>query len=143
MLQALEKHYDFLDDVLRPPPVGPLADALAAIDAKEAAAPLARHLNDPANTPDDVMRAARALAKLASAEQTEELITFFSLYRATADRSELVGAVVFTAKALLRVGGADEKRQVMRAAEDPLTHPEVKQALVPLLLQTADTRRDG
>jgi outer membrane protein assembly factor BamB len=129
MLEALGRQYDFLSDVLRPPPVGPLADALSAIDEKRAAPLLAKHLNDPANTPDDIERAARALAKLAGADEAEELRTFFALYRATADQKELVNAVLSVAEALLRVGGDDAARIVRRAAEDPLTHPDVKRGL--------------
>ena len=37
MLKALARRYDFLDDVLRPPPVGPLAEALANLGEKRAA----------------------------------------------------------------------------------------------------------
>jgi outer membrane protein assembly factor BamB len=132
-LKALADHYDFLDDVLRPPPVGPLADALAAMGAKEAAPLLARHLNDPANTPDDVERAARALAQIATPKELDELRTFFSLYRATADQQELVNAVISAARALLAVGGDAERQLVERAAEDPLTHPDVKRGLLPLV----------
>jgi outer membrane protein assembly factor BamB len=133
MLEALNRQYDFLSDVLRPPPVGPLADALLALNERRAAPLLAKHLNDPANTPDDIERAARALAKLGSADEAEELRTFFALYRATADQKELVNAVLSVAEALLRVGGADGERAVRRAAEDPLTHPEVKRGIANLL----------
>ena len=34
MLEALRRHYDFLSDVLRSPPVGPIADALSAMGEK-------------------------------------------------------------------------------------------------------------
>jgi outer membrane protein assembly factor BamB len=133
MLEALARQYDFLSDVLRPPPVGPLADALAAMNEERAAPLLASHLNDPANTPDDIERAARALAKLATTDEAEELRTFFALYRATADQRELVNAVLSVAEALLRVGGEDGARAVRRAAEDPLTHPEVKKGIAQLI----------
>ena len=139
MLAALEQHYDFLSEVLRPPPVGPIADALAAMNEKRAAPLLAKHLNDPANTADDVERAARALAKLATAGEVEELKTFFALYRATADQKELVNAVLSSAEALLRIGGEDANRIVRRAAEDPLTNPEVKAGLSNLLPPPAKT----
>ena len=133
MIAALAKHYDFLSDVLRPPPVGPMADALAAMDDKRAAPLLARHLNDPANTPDDIQRAARALEKLATPAQVEDLKTFFALYRATADRPELVSAVLSVARALMRVGGEEAKSMVARAASDPLTHPDIKAGLAALV----------
>lgn len=137
MLESLARHYDFLDDVLRPPPVGPLADALAAIGDKRAAPLLAAHLNDPANSPDDTERAARALAKLATAAEADELKTFFALYRATADQKELVNAVLSVAEALVRVGGEEAKRIVQRAVDDPMTHPQVKAGLTNLLPATA------
>jgi outer membrane protein assembly factor BamB len=132
MLDALARHYDFLSDVLRPPPVGPLADALAAMNEGRAAPLLARHLNDPANTPDDIERAARALTKLATAKELDELKTFFALYRATADEEALVRAVLSTAAALIRIGGNDGQAIIERAAEDPLTHPDVKRGLAEL-----------
>lgn len=132
MLEALGKHYDFLSDVLRSPPVGPLADALAAMNETRAAGPLAHHLNDAANTPNDIERAARALAKLATSAEAGELKTFFALYRATADEKELVNAVLSVAQALLRVAGEDGKQLVAEAAKDPLTHPDVKAGLANL-----------
>lgn len=129
MLESLSKHYDFLTDVLRPPPVGPMADALSAMNESRAAPLLARHLNDPANTADDIQRAARALEKLATSSELEELKTFFALYRATADQKELVNAVLSVARALVRIGGEDGKRVVRDAARDPLTHPDIQAGL--------------
>jgi len=129
MLEALEKHYDFLSDVLRSPPVGPMADALAAMNESRAATPLARHLNDAANTADDIEHTARALSKLATKSEMDDLKTFFALYRATADEKELVNAVISVAQALVRVGGEDGKRIVTDAAGDPLTHPDVRSGL--------------
>jgi hypothetical protein len=133
MLAALERHYDYLSDVLLPPPLGPLADALAAMNETAAAPLLARHLNDPANEMADVERAAVALGKLASAAQYEDLRTFFALYRATADEPSLVSAVVAVGAALVRVGGGQGKALVERAAQDPLTQSDVKRGLSALL----------
>jgi outer membrane protein assembly factor BamB len=132
MLAALERHYDFVSGAL-PPPVGPLADALAALGETRAAPALARHLNDPANSIDDVERAARALGKLATPTEFRELRTFFALYRATADDPGLVQAVAAVASALLRVGGEEGRALVERAATDPLTQPDVRRAISALL----------
>ncbi len=135
MLAALERHYDFVSGVLLPPPVGPLADALAASGQTRAAPLLAKHLNDPANSAEDVAHAASALAKLASAAEYDDLRTFFALYRATADDEALVAAVVSCAEAILRVGGADGRAVVERAAQDPLTQGDVRRALPGVLAQ--------
>lgn len=134
MLEALSKHYDFLTDTVRPPPVGPLADALAAMNEKRGATLLAKHLNDPANSADDIQRAARALDKLADSSEADELKMFFALYRATADQKELVSAVISVARAIVRVGGDEGKRIVRDAARDPLTHPDIQAGLAPLVV---------
>ncbi|MEP7050110.1 MAG: PQQ-binding-like beta-propeller repeat protein [Pseudomonadota bacterium] len=133
MLSALARHYDFVSGVLLPPPVGPLADALAANNETRAAPLLAKHLNDPANSAEDVAHAARALVKLASAGEYEDLRTFFALYRATADDDSLVAAVVACAEAILRIGGEAGRAVVERAAQDPLTQGEVRASLPSLL----------
>ena len=139
MLSALARHYDFVSGVLLPPPVGPLADALAASAETRAAPLLAKHLNDPANSADDVAHAARALTKLATPAEYDDLRTFFALYRATADDEALVAAVVACAEALLRVGGADARALVERAAQDPLTQNDVRRALPAVLAKSANT----
>jgi len=132
MLGALERHYDFLSDVLRPPPVGPLADALAAIGERRAAPLLAAHLNDPADTPNDARHAAHALLKLASPSELGAVRTFFSLYHSTADEEDLIAAAVDAARILVQLGGAEGASVVERAARDPLTVPAVREAIASL-----------
>jgi outer membrane protein assembly factor BamB len=132
MLAALEHHYDFVSGD-QAPPVGPLADALRGLRDERAAAPLARHLNDPANSSDDVARAAAALEVLATSAEARELATFFALYRATADEEALVQAVQSVAVALLRVGGPDARALIERAVADPLTQPDVERGLSKLM----------
>jgi outer membrane protein assembly factor BamB len=126
MLAALASHYDYLAGRLRPPPVGALADALAAMGEHRAAPLLAAQLNDPANSIEDVRRAAAALSVLAAKEQTEELAAFFAHYRATAEEDALVDAVAWTARALVKCGA---RAIVARAAADPLTKAEVRARL--------------
>lgn len=133
MLKALARHYDFISGILLPPPVGPLADALAATGERRAAPLLAKHLNDPADSAEDVAHAARALVKLAGPDEYEELRTFFALYRATADDEALVGAVLACAEALLRIGGDEARALVERAAQDPLTQADVRRGLPEVL----------
>jgi len=132
MLAALARQYDFIADE-QAPPVGPLADALSAMGETRAAPLLARHLNDPATSLDDLARAAQALESLATSAEAQSLTTFFSLYRATADEPDVVGAVIHVAKALLRVGGVSGRAVVERAATDAMTVPDVARGLQPLL----------
>jgi outer membrane protein assembly factor BamB len=126
MLSALKQRYDFLAGVLRPPPVGPLADALAAMKDASAAPLLAAHLNDPADTLDDAERAAAALAVLATKNEAPALETFFAGYRCNASDDATVHAVGSVAEALVRLGHADV---VTAAARDPQTSEGVKARL--------------
>jgi outer membrane protein assembly factor BamB len=132
MLAALERHYDFLSDVLRPPPVGPLADALSAIGERKAAPLLAAHLNDPSDTPNDIRHAAHALLKLATPDELAAVRTFFSLYHSTADEDDLIAAAVDAARILVQLGGAEGASVVEQAARDPLTVPAVREAIASL-----------
>jgi outer membrane protein assembly factor BamB len=141
MLKSLERHYDFLSGDLLPPPVGPLADALAAMNEQRAAPLLARHLNDPSTESADLARAAHALITLATPAEAPSLRTFFALYRATADEPLLVEAVVSVAKALLRVGGAEDRALIERASRDPLTQPEVMRQLAAIPAAPAQAPR--
>ncbi len=125
MLEALGRRYDFLAGQDRPPPVGPLADALAAMSERRAAPLLARHLHDPATDAADLRRVAAALAALAGPEELPALRTFLALYRGVGDDA-LDEAVVSVAEALMKVGGAD---LVAAAAEDPYTAPAVKERI--------------
>jgi outer membrane protein assembly factor BamB len=70
---------------------------------------------------------------LAGPAEVPALRTFFALYRATADEPELFGAVLSVARALVRLGGADGRAIVERAANDPMTVPDVAQGLPPIL----------
>jgi outer membrane protein assembly factor BamB len=96
---------------------------------RRAAPLLAKHLNDPATAIEDVVHAAKALSVLATTEELPSLRTFFALYRATADDPPLVQAVVSVAEALVKIGGSDGRALVQRAAKDPMTQPDVAQAI--------------
>jgi outer membrane protein assembly factor BamB len=137
MLAALGKHYDFLHDVLLPPPVGPIADAFAAMKEPKAAPLLASHLLDPADTDDDVKRAAAALATLATKDELPTLRQFFAMYRGTAETDEVALGVASAGQAILRVDPKDGRALVEAAAHDPMTVPVAKARLAALLAASA------
>lgn len=138
MLAALALRYDYLAGALRPPPVGPLADALAAMKETRAAPLLAAHLGDPATPADDVRRAAAALVTLAGKGEIEPLRSFFSMYRglgAPEVDSSVQAAVVSSATALLKLGARDV---VAGAAGDPFTHVTLRPRLAAILAGKPD-----
>jgi outer membrane protein assembly factor BamB len=127
MIAALNQPYDYLQGVLKSPPVGPLADALAAMGERQVAPLLARYLEDPACSANDVERAAAALAELADASEVPALLSFFARYRGYDEEGEAIArAVVHVARALVRLG---QGAVVGRAATDPFTSPSIKAEL--------------
>jgi outer membrane protein assembly factor BamB len=133
MEAALARHYDFLKDVLRTPPVGPIAQALGAMKEKAAAPLLASHLLDPADTEDDVKQAAAALAVLAGPAEAPALREFFGMYRATAEDDDMAAAVVNVGQALAATGDKASRAQVEAAAADATTVPYARDRLGALL----------
>jgi outer membrane protein assembly factor BamB len=129
MEAALEHHYDFLKDVLRSPPVGPIAQALGAMKDKRAAALLASHLLDPADTDDDVKQAAAALAVVAGPEQLPALRQFFGMYRASAENDDIAAAVASVGQALLALEDKAGRAAVESAARDASTVPYARERL--------------
>jgi len=140
MIAALGKHYDFLRDVLRTPPVGPMAQALAAMKDKQAAPLLAAHLLDPADTDDDVKQAAAALVTIGDASQVPALEHFVTLYHAAADSEEVADAVVSAGQALLAYGGPAGRKMVDATLADPMTVDAVK-ARLSAVEQQADAQK--
>jgi outer membrane protein assembly factor BamB len=134
MEAALGRHYDYLKDVLRPPPVGPIAQALGAMKQTSAAPLLASHLVDPADTDDDVKRAAAALAVVATPAELPTLRQFFGMYRASAPNDDIAEAVVSVGQALLSLR---EASAVSAAATDATTVPYARERLEALVASLA------
>lgn len=114
------------------PPLGALADALAALRSTEAAPLLAVHLNQPGYPLSERTRAARALRSLASADQYDELLLFFDLHRAVA-HADGAEAARIVAATLMRVDGARARRDLGLRRRDPLVVPQLRDVLDELL----------
>jgi outer membrane protein assembly factor BamB len=134
MEAALARHYDFLKDVLRAPPVGPIAQALGAMKEKAAAPLLASHLLDPADTDDDVRQAAAALAVVAGPPELPTLRQFFGMYRASAADDDVSAAVVSVGQALIQL---EDSGVVVAASKDPSTVPYTRERLEALVASMA------
>jgi outer membrane protein assembly factor BamB len=140
---ALATHYDFLRGSTHPPPVGPMAHAVATMKDRAASPLLAEHLLDPADTGDDLREAASALEVVAKPEQMPVLRRFFGMYRANASDGDTVSATVSVAKAMIAVGGKDGLKVVEDAANDANTSPEVKERLEALLVAPPEAPADA
>jgi outer membrane protein assembly factor BamB len=133
METALARHYDYLKDVLRAPPVGPIAEALGAMKERAAAPLLASHLLDPSDTEDDVKQAAAALAIVGGAGEVPTMERFFGMYRASAEDDDVSDAVVSVGKALIAIRGPQGRTEVAAAVADPMTVGTAHDALAELL----------
>jgi outer membrane protein assembly factor BamB len=142
MLAALGKHYDYLHDVLASPPVGPIADALAAMKDPKAPALIAAHLFDPQITDDDVKRAAGALALIGTDKELPQLKQFFAMYRGTAASDEVAVAVGSVGEAMLRIDPKGSRPIVEAAVKDAMTLPVAKARLEALLTATPEKPAD-
>lgn len=143
MEAALMRHYDFLKDVLRSPPVGPMAQALGAMKEKGAAPLLAAHLLDPSDTTDDVKQAAAALAVIAGPGELPSLRQFFGMYRANAEDDDVAAAVVSVGQALSSLGDKAALEQVEAAAADANTVPYARDRLGAVLSAKGPPADDG
>lgn len=130
MLAALGPRFDFVAGVTKPPPVGPLADALALAGEKRAAPLLALHLLEPSTSPDDVKRAAAALSSLAGPGELGALTTFFAMHRGIELEQELVEALEHVARALTRLGA---RELIAAAARDGVTTARLRARLESVL----------
>jgi outer membrane protein assembly factor BamB len=133
MIAALEHRYDFLKNVLKPPPVGPIAQALRAMKDKSAAPILASHLLDPANPEEDIKDVAVALSVLAGPSELPQLKQFFVLSYASLESEPMVQATVAVAQTILHHGGKDGRALIDRAIASPMTVPAIKEKLQALL----------
>ena len=140
MIEALGKRYDYLKDVLLTPPVAPMAQALAAMNATEAAPLLAKHLLDPADSDEDVKQSAAALLVLGAPRELPSLKQFFGMYRATAGNPDVAAAVVSVGQTLLKLGGVEGRAMIDFALKDAMTMEFVRERL-DALVQAADAEK--
>lgn len=141
MLAALGRHYDYLHDVLVSPPVGPIADALAAMNEPKAAPLLAAQLFEPNITDDDVRRAAAALAVLGTPAEVPQLKQFFAMYRGIAPSEEIGLAAASAAEAMIRIDAKANRPVVEAAMKDSVTNDVTKGRLEALLAASAGAEK--
>jgi outer membrane protein assembly factor BamB len=129
MVDALRRHYDYLHDVLRGPPVGPIAEALSHTHEAGAASLLAAHLLDPEDSSDDLKQVGAALQILAGTAEAPALRQFFGMYRANADSDDIASAVVSVGRTLIALKDKVGAEEVRAAAASPMTLQAVRDGL--------------
>jgi outer membrane protein assembly factor BamB len=137
MVAALSRRYDFLHDVLVGPPVGPIAQALAAMKHAPAAPVLASYLSDVSIHDEELRDVAAALAEIGTDREMPAMKQFFTLYHCAATNEFTVGAVAHVASAIAKVGGKEGRAVLDRGLKDTCMQGEAR-AKVEAMLATLD-----
>jgi outer membrane protein assembly factor BamB len=132
LLRALDRAPDPARDALRPPPLGPIAEALHGMNERRGAALLARRLLWPQTPPEALRKIAGALVDLGSLAEVAALEAFFSAHLTDED-ADTHEALVAAARALLKLGGLPARSLVIQAATDPATPAALRPRLSALL----------
>ncbi len=132
LLRALDRPADPARDLLRPPPIGSIAEALRGMNERRGAALLARRLLW-AQTPPEVLRKiTEALVDLGSLAEVAALEAFFSAHLPDTN-PDTQEALFAAAQALLKLGGLPARSLVIHATTDPLTPIALRPRLADLL----------
>lgn len=136
LVQALSERYDYLNDK-RAKGVGILAQAAAAMEAKEAVPALARQLQDPSTPPAALKEVVTALVKLGDKDAVRPLREMVLQYRSDPSFAGDPEPLKRAGEGLLKVGGEAERRTVVFIAEEPRTLAPVASYYRKLLDDTA------
>lgn len=145
MVSALGRRYDYLHDVLIAPPLGPIAQALAAMKYTAAAPVLASYLSEVTVTDEDMRDTTQALVELATEKEIPAIKQYFVMYHC-AVTSELIGASVSnSAAALLKTGGKDGRALVERTLKDSCVPGDVRGKVEALItaMDAEQAKKDG
>jgi outer membrane protein assembly factor BamB len=137
MVTSLGRRYDYLHDVLVGPPVGPIAQALAAMKHVPAAPVLATYLSDVSIRDEELRDVAAALAEIGTERELPALKQFFTLYHCAGTNEFITGAVAHAASAIAKVGGKDGRAVLDRGLKDTCMQGEAR-AKVEALLASID-----
>ena len=134
LVSALDRHYDFLAET-EAPPVGALARAALALDAKEAYPALVSHLEDPQTKSSALPDVVKAIATLNPAQATVPLSDFCHRYHADPVDEHVVQAVEEAIVALFTVQGPLAIETLIDLAEDKLSLSGVRDKAAASLTQ--------
>jgi hypothetical protein len=134
---ALRVHADYAEG-RGAPPVDFLARAVAALgpSGRAAAPELVAHLRQPETTMPAAAQIARALVATGAEETIPALRDFLTMYRADPANDADPSALIAVAEALIKLGGAADRRLLLFVAEEPHTVAPLRAHLVKALGET-------
>lgn len=120
LVEALEDHYDFLEDT-QAPPVGVIASAVLHMDERSALDPLFEHLLDPETPREDLAPVAEAVAEFGEARLVPELRRFIVRYHADSEFNQAESILLELARAVALYGDDDDRAALAALADDSST----------------------
>ena len=141
-LTALGRHAGHLTGTTAPP-VGPLAQAVAAAGLRAAVPALIAHLRDPATPTADLVPLAAALGALGEPAAVEPLEAFVRLHHAESPEGPLADALTACMAALVLLEGPSAHTLLTEIAGSPMTMPAVRAAAAQLLTPPPAARAEG
>ena len=134
---ALRIHADYAEG-RGAPPVDFLARAVAALgpSGRTAAPELVGQLRQPEITTPAAAQIARALVATGAEEAIPALRDFLTMYRADPANDADPSALIAVAEALIKLGGAADRRLLLFVAEEPHTVAPLRAHLVKALGET-------
>ncbi len=127
ILAALDRHASFLRGVPAPP-VGALARAALAMNARAAVPLLAAHLRDPETSPADLVATLDALARFGDASVTSSIADFIRLYHAESPDAGLGPSLASALRAYRVLAGPTSRELLEQVRDDALALDTVRRA---------------
>jgi outer membrane protein assembly factor BamB len=127
-LEALKTRYDYLQGS-HPQGVGMIAKALARIKSPRAVPLLLEHLNEPLTPFSALEELVQALIDMGDPRIVWPFGQFLLTYRAEAGFMSHINILTTMARALLRMGGKQERQMLTFLAEDHHTLPQLRHFL--------------
>jgi hypothetical protein len=126
MIEAMQYHFDYLNEV-SPPPMGVVAQALVKMKAKEGVVPLVQHLMDHETSLDDLREIAAAVLVLGDESVVPTVSEYLVRYHADSAFKANLDTLYLLAEAVLAFGGVQGRELLEKLQADPNTVPALAQ----------------
>lgn len=115
IIDAMQFHYDYLNEI-SPPPVGVVAQALVKMKAKEGVLPLLQHLLDHETTLEDLREVAQALLELGDESIVPAVSDYLVRYHADSAFTKDLNTLFVLAEVIHKYGGV-EGEELLRSLQ--------------------------
>jgi outer membrane protein assembly factor BamB len=128
IIEAMQYHYDYLNEV-SPPPVGVVAQALVKMKAKEGVLPLIQHLLDHETSLQDLKEVAQAILQLGDETVVPSVSDYLVRYHADSAFNKDLDALFVLANVIHTHGGVEGDELLKKLQADPKTTKALANAI--------------